>query len=146
MFLFGVIILLFLGLGIIVFRGFLDSSSVQENNNLQVVVDNELNETVNKPTVFIKKENIGAEISPVYSLDQVSQHDNVSDCWLILNEKVYDVTNFIADKSHPGGTSILEGCGTDATEIFETRPMGSQTPHSERARALLSNFYIGDIQ
>ena len=79
-----------------------------------------------------------------YALSEVTEHDNVDDCWLVLNEKVYDVTEFVS--SHPGGKAILEGCGKDATELFETRPMGSGTEHSQRARTLSQKYIIGDLE
>lgn len=82
--------------------------------------------------------------SDTYTLAEVSAHGSASDCWLVISGKVYDVTDWIA--SHPGGNAILEGCGTDATQLFETRPMGSGTPHSNRARNLLPNYFIGDLE
>ena len=78
-----------------------------------------------------------------YTLADVAMHNSGSDCWLAIDGRVYDVTSFIP--SHPGGQAILQGCGTDATTLFETRPMGSGTPHSQRARSLLANYYIGDL-
>lgn len=80
----------------------------------------------------------------VYSLDTVSMHNTKSDCWLLIQGEVYDVTKFV--NSHPGGAAILEGCGKDATQLFETRPMGSGTPHSSSARALLSDYLIGSLE
>ncbi|GIW62642.1 MAG: hypothetical protein KatS3mg090_0468 [Patescibacteria group bacterium] len=80
----------------------------------------------------------------VYTMAEVAQHSSKSDCWMIIHDKVYDVTSFI--EKHPGGDSILQGCGKDATELFETRPMGSGTPHSDKAKENLENFYIGDLQ
>ena len=44
------------------------------------------------------------------------------------------------------GKAILEGCGKDGTELYETRPMGSGTPHSDRARNLLEDYYIGELK
>jgi cytochrome b involved in lipid metabolism len=79
-----------------------------------------------------------------FTLSQVAEHSQRSDCWLVLHGNVYDVTSWIP--THPGGEAILEGCGTDASELFETRPMGSGTPHSQRARDLLPNYYIGDLE
>jgi len=76
-------------------------------------------------------------------IGEISQHNSSEDCWLAINGKVYDVTDYIP--SHPAGNTILEGCGTDATELYETRPMGSGTPHSEDARELLNDYYIGDL-
>lgn len=79
----------------------------------------------------------------VYSLSDVSQHDSKNDCWIAIRGVVYEVTDFI--RSHPGGNAILEGCGTDATTLYETRPMGSQTPHSSSARSMLDEYEIGEL-
>jgi len=76
-------------------------------------------------------------------MQQVSQHSAKNDCWLVLHNKVYDVTSYIA--SHPGGAAIVQGCGKDATTLFETRPMGSGTPHSQNARKQLDAFFVGDL-
>ncbi len=78
-----------------------------------------------------------------YTLLAVSRHSSVSDCWMVIAGKVYNVTNFI--NIHPGGDAMLPGCGKDATLLFETRPTGSNTPHSDAARKLLPAFYIGDL-
>ena len=75
---------------------------------------------------------------------EVSRHDREDDCWLVLGGKVYDVTAFIP--FHPGGSAILDGCGKDATKLFETRPMGSGTEHSSAARQLAGKYYIGDAR
>ncbi len=79
-----------------------------------------------------------------YTLEEVAKHSSREDCWIVIHGKVYDVTSFIPE--HPGGDAILQGCGKDATELFETRPMGSGTPHSEEARELLERYYIGELK
>ena len=78
-----------------------------------------------------------------YSLSEVALHDSEEDCWLAINSGVYDVTDFVV--FHPGGRALLEGCGRDASELFETRPMGSGTPHSDRARGVMEDYYIGEL-
>ncbi len=80
-----------------------------------------------------------------YTLAQVAQHATKDNCWMALDSKVYDVTAFVASGFHPGKAAILEGCGKDATELFNTRPMGSGTAHSERARKMLPKYYIGEL-
>ncbi|MEM4325707.1 MAG: cytochrome b5-like heme/steroid binding domain-containing protein, partial [Candidatus Pacearchaeota archaeon] len=81
---------------------------------------------------------------------EVSKHNSPEDCWIIINQKVYDITNFIALGEHP--PQIELGCGKDSTKLFETRTtetgekIGSGTPHSENARKLLERYYIGDLQ
>lgn len=80
-----------------------------------------------------------------YSLAEVAAHSTPQDCWLAISGKVYNVSGF-GDTQHPGRQAVYQGCGKDATTLYETRPMGSGTPHSDRARSLLPNFYIGDLR
>ena len=85
------------------------------------------------------------DTAPTYTLAQVSEHNSKDSCWMALEGKVYDVTPFVASGFHPGKSAILAGCGKDATELFNTRPMGSGTAHSERARKMLPKYYIGEL-
>jgi hypothetical protein len=80
------------------------------------------------------------------TMAEVADHASAQDCWMILDEKVYDFTSYIAGANHPGGAAILEGCGGDGTDLFETRPMGSGTPHSGGARSLHDPFLIGELE
>ena len=82
----------------------------------------------------------------VYTLEQVAEHDSKENCWLAIEGNVYDVTPFIASGFHPGKLAILLGCGKDATVLFNTRPMGSGTAHSERARKSLPKYLIGTLE
>lgn len=81
-----------------------------------------------------------------YSLEEIAKHKTKDDCWFVVERNVYDVTKFIASNKHPGKDAILEGCGKDATVLFNTRPMGSGTPHSDKAKTGLSNFKIGLLE
>jgi cytochrome b involved in lipid metabolism len=78
-----------------------------------------------------------------YTLADISSHNSASSCWMAIEGKVYDVTSYIP--RHPGGDAILQGCGKDATAMFNQRP-GSGTPHSNRARQMLVKYYIGDLK
>jgi len=51
------------------------------------------------------------------SAEEVAKHNKESDCWVIVNGQVLDVTKFLPD--HPGGKkAILIYAGRDATEEF----------------------------
>ncbi|KAH9946806.1 FMN-dependent dehydrogenase-domain-containing protein [Amylocystis lapponica] len=54
----------------------------------------------------------------VLSLQEVAEHNTSSSCWVIIKDKVYDVTEFLPE--HPGGTRIiLKYAGRDATAVYE---------------------------
>lgn len=79
-------------------------------------------------------------INNIYTMSEVAKHNNINDCWLVIQNKVYDVTSFIPQ--HPGGNEILKGCGKDATSMFERQP-----EHQENnAASYLPTYEIGSIQ
>merc|ERR1719161_2922427 len=50
-------------------------------------------------------------------MDEVSKHNTKSDCWVVVNDQVLDVTSFLKD--HPGGElAIVTFAGKDASEEF----------------------------
>lgn len=45
---------------------------------------------------------------------ELMKHTTKHDCWLLINDNVYDVTSYLAE--HPGGDDILlKNAGRDAT-------------------------------
>ncbi|XP_053179540.1 cytochrome b5 isoform X1 [Scomber japonicus] len=73
-----------------------------------------------------------------YTLEEIRVHNMNSDTWLIIHDKVYDITGFLEE--HPGGEEVLlEQGGTDATESFE------DVGHSTDAREMLEQYYIGEL-
>ncbi|KAF7281360.1 cytochrome b5 [Rhynchophorus ferrugineus] len=72
------------------------------------------------------------------SMEEVSWHDNANDCWVVIYDRVYDVTNFIDE--HPGGDEVLmEHAGRDATMAFR----GAE--HGSKALQSLSKYMIGEL-
>merc|ERR550514_2159993 len=52
-----------------------------------------------------------------FTVEEVAKHNNKESCWVILDDKVLDVTEFLKD--HPGGElAILTFAGKDASEEF----------------------------
>ncbi|HLP79869.1 MAG TPA: cytochrome b5 domain-containing protein [Acidobacteriota bacterium] len=77
-----------------------------------------------------------------FTLEEVALHASRTDCWIIVNDNVYDVTSYIP--AHPGGTTrITRVCGTDATVDFETQ--GGEGSHSSFAQNLLETFLVGAL-
>jgi cytochrome b5 len=73
-----------------------------------------------------------------YTLKEVAAHCTVESCWMVINDKVYDLTNFIG--LHAGGTELmLEYAGTDATNAF------MEKPHTIEASDMLREYLIGEL-
>lgn len=63
------------------------------------------------------KKNIKVLLSKKYTFKEISKHNKSTDCWIILANRVYDITNFL--ENHPGGSEILlEFAGKNATDGF----------------------------
>ncbi|KAH3671796.1 hypothetical protein WICMUC_004554 [Wickerhamomyces mucosus] len=76
---------------------------------------------------------------PLYSIEQLSQHNTEKDCWVsIYNRKIYNVTEFLDE--HPGGSGyILEYAGQDITEILQDEGFHK---HSESTYEILDENYL----
>lgn len=74
--------------------------------------------------------------SKKYTMSEVKKHDRRDDGWIVLYNKVYDVTDWI-DK-HPGGAIIEEYLGKDGTRMFE----GSKHPEYV-VTSILPKYLIG---
>ncbi|KAJ2983922.1 hypothetical protein NQ176_g333 [Zarea fungicola] len=74
-----------------------------------------------------------------YSAEEVAQHNTSDDVLVIMDNKVYDCTDFLSE--HPGGDYIiLEFAGQDATEAFE------DTRHGDEARKIRAKLFVGRLK
>lgn len=66
------------------------------------------------------------------TVDAVAQHGDPLDCWVILHDKVYNLTGFLP--YHPGGVSyISDVCGKNGTKDYDT-------VHGSRQESLLDSY------
>lgn len=79
------------------------------------------------------------KIKPVgpFTTEEVGKHNVRDDAWIIVDDKVYDITDFV--DSHPGGDSILNNVGGDSSIGFH----GPQ--HPPNAWDVLNDRYIGEL-
>lgn len=76
-------------------------------------------------------------VAAEYTMEEVAQHNRLDDCWVVLNGKVYDLTEYA--QFHPGGTHALERwAGTDASENIHF--------HSSKMLKLASRYVIGTVE
>lgn len=71
-----------------------------------------------------------------FSWDEIHQHNRAEDCWVVVHNKVYDVTRFVP--YHPGGFKVLgRRAGEDATKDFAY--------HSKTAKSMIRKYHIGQV-
>jgi len=97
---------------------------------------NSSNQTIN-PLPTLKQKSI-------FSAAEVAKHNSQDDCWLIIQNKVYDVSDYL--NYHPGNPeTILPYCGRDATQAFNTKDKPKPKLHSPKAQEILKQYYLGDF-
>ncbi|XP_047206171.1 cytochrome b5 isoform X2 [Girardinichthys multiradiatus] len=73
-----------------------------------------------------------------FRLSEIEAQNSFKSTWIIIHNKVYDVTKFLDE--HPGGEEVLrEQAGGNATESFE------DVGHSTDAREMASSMVIGEL-
>ena len=72
-----------------------------------------------------------------FTRNQVAKHNKKTDCWLIANNNVYDVTKFI--EKHPiGSNPIIKKAGTDFTVDYNF--------HSKSSKKVWNEYKIGELE
>jgi len=93
------------------------------------------------PTVFqspshLRKRHTDAK----FTVAEVAKHNTPTDCWIIVDGKVYDVTGWIAN--HPGGQKIILGyAGMDATDVYDAFHDIEEESHIK----MRSVFCVGEV-
>jgi cytochrome b involved in lipid metabolism len=47
---------------------------------------------------------IPATKNTIFAMDEIAKHDQAGNCWMVINGKVLDLSDF---SSHPGGSAYL---------------------------------------
>lgn len=117
------------------------------NSEADVLPDN--SNTTTATTTVAAKSNIAAAFAAAdstdkaYSLAEVAKHGTAGDCWLAVNGSVYNVTSYIQSGKHPGGPKIIQGCGKDAAQLFQSSHIGEK---QDKALSVIKNYYIGKLK
>ena len=73
----------------------------------------------------------------MFSLQEINKHKSIDSCWLMANNKVYDVTDFL--KIHPEHIPIiLPKAGQDVTKDYSF--------HTRHMKKIWKKYCIGYVQ
>lgn len=101
---------------------------------------------VNPWTVETKTDSWSESLEPgapdakdrVITLEEVAFHDTPRDCWVVIYDRVYDISTFLDE--HPGGSDVmLEYAGQDASTAFRS------SGHSRHTAKTLDRFLVGEL-
>ena len=92
---------------------------------------------VQTPVVTPKPTPTPAPVSNGYTMQDVQTHNTPSNCWTVINGKIYNMSSF-ANQHSGGPSSILSVCGKDGTAVY-ARQHGSNT-------SLIRNFFVATLQ
>ncbi|KAF5731986.1 cytochrome b5 isoform A-like isoform X1 [Tripterygium wilfordii] len=77
-------------------------------------------------------------MAKVLSFAEFTKHNSRTDCWLLIDGKIYDMTPFLEE--HPGGDEVLlAATEKDATDDFD------DVGHSNDAKELMKKYFIGEV-
>lgn len=70
------------------------------------------------------------------TMDDVTIHDAPNDCWVVVENEIFDVTNY--DPKDVGGDKMYESCGRDASDLFLSK-------NGIKVQTNLENYFIGKL-
>ncbi|GAB3316303.1 cytochrome b5 domain-containing protein [Haliea atlantica] len=78
----------------------------------------------------------------VISLEELAVHNSEADCWMAIEGKVYNLSDYLP--KHPTPASMLvPWCGKEATEGMRTKGYGRD--HSPMAWEMLQAYEVGTL-
>jgi cytochrome b involved in lipid metabolism len=93
----------------------------------------------NGSEILIEEDLVEAEKTEI-TLDELGQHNSESDCWVVYENNVYDVTEYLSQ--HPGGSdAISEHCGTTDFENAFLRKHGV----SKVETMMQETIFVGEL-
>jgi|GEM_PF-7018350 len=77
--------------------------------------------------------------TPRYKMSEIAQHNKRSDCRILIDETVYDISGFLA--KYESFSSLRQRCGEDKTSFFE-RGSGE----AKAIQTAIGKYIIGELR
>ena len=79
----------------------------------------------------------------IVSPQELIKHNTVEDCWIVVNENVYDITNIVVDhKEECEKHDLSKYCGADASELWAK----AKDKHKRKSNMKLERSLIGKFK
>ena len=115
-----------------------DKSSMKEKEKEKIKSSMKDKKNAKENTKENAKSSIKDKKKNEYTLEEVAKHNKKNDAWIVINNKVANITEWIP--KHPGGNIIMKGVGKDATELF------NNIGHSTFAKSMFKKYVIGIVK
>lgn len=91
-------------------------------------------------TIIPETKTLPVQQTRAYAMNEIALHATAEDCWVVIDDNVYDLTLYIMTRAE--GQIVLADCGKDVTALF----VDPKDPKGNNAGATLLDFYIGALQ
>jgi cytochrome b involved in lipid metabolism len=87
---------------------------------------------------------IVADTNKGYTLVEIAKHSQSNDCWMGIDDYVYDVSDYSGEHKSKHKFNYGKFCGKDASAAWATKDE-KKKPHKTRSKILLQKYLIGKI-
>ncbi len=84
-----------------------------------------------------------ASLSQTIQLQELALHNTKEDCWIAIDDKIYDITKALADHQKYK-YDLAPWCGRDASQAWKDKD-GKGKPHSRKAQLMLKALLKGNL-
>jgi cytochrome b involved in lipid metabolism len=95
-------------------------------------------------TIVTGSNSLLAEQQTEFTREELSKHNSKSDCWISIDNEVYDITAAVQD--HLRYKYPLDSwCGKEASEAWHNKD-GKNKTHSRKAQLMLKELRKGQVK
>jgi cytochrome b involved in lipid metabolism len=76
-----------------------------------------------------------------YTHDEISKHTSIKSVWIVAGNKVYDITSFLKNNKHPGGSMCILECSSKMKDCLADYKM-----HTKSGKHLWKQYLIGYVK
>lgn len=94
-------------------------------------------------SIFVFSASVKAQDRSI-SLSEFQSHATEADCWILIDQNVYDISSYLSEHASAHEYSLTKWCGKDSSVAWKDKD-GKAKPHSRKAENLLRKYRIGQI-